>query len=389
MRYLNLTLQHMMEKREMILLIMLELVIAITTLSYFSTSMINQYSDNRTFEELALDHILVVKGDESTNSNLLELCTGSNNEVEYLGQTVSGISLMNSIGEIKNQVIPISESWLNCINYSYYDGSMENLHNNLTKNVMYVPFSMREQYQVGKTYSMDVVGMDRETHSIEVMMGGVLSTDKLYLPGGFLDIIDDSASKVMIYFGRNKEVFKESPDYMNFYNQVGRSYALFIKNMAQMDHYIHELEQFDTIQDWYLLDDNNSGANQWKSSKMGIPWIMSFTLIFMCIASFSSYTLLSIARREKNYAVYYMCGATWKKCLTIKILEDVIILMIPSILSLVIMNYLNLTNRVVLFSWKGQVLSVLLSVIIIFVSSSVSFLLMKKQSPVSLIRRCI
>lgn len=389
MIYLKLTLHHMFDKRGMIILIMVELIIAILSLSYFSTSIINQNTDNRFYKELELDKIMMVNGDQQAEDILKEFCEQKTNETIYLGQVLTGLERLDSVGNGTGQVIPISKDLFNCIKYSFYEGSKDILQQYWNENVMYVPYSMRAEYQVGNYYTLDVRGEDSEVYRIEVVVGGILSSDRMYCPGQGINIVENSPNKTMIYFGKNKEVIREGANNSSFYDEVGRNYYLYTNNTEQRLRVINQLEQNESINYVVLLEDNNSMGNQWKSSKLGIPWIMSFTLIFMCSASFASYTMLSVVQREKNYAIYYMCGATWDKCLTIKLFEDLIMIVVPGVISWVVMCCMNLSSSMVLFSGVGQLISIMLAVFIILGSSSVSFIIMKKKSPISLIRRCI
>jgi hypothetical protein len=114
-------------------------------------------------------------------------------------------------------------------------------------------------------------------------------------------------------------------------------------------------------------------------------------VLVISIAGLGGNNMLSILTNEKKFAVYYMCGATWTKCIMMILIKDLLILAIPCTLSYIFLEIIARFIPKELFSTNIVYLFIAIAIcLVIFLITSVgSILNIYKKSPVSIIRKWV
>ena len=131
-----------------------------------------------------------------------------------------------------------------------------------------------------------------------------------------------------------------------------------------------------------------------ENNKDIMYFMLSFGIIIFAIAlaGIGGNNVLSLISNEKNYALYFMHGATWKKCISISLIKDSISLILPIILSTGIICLLGKTSdELNIYVQPVQPVHIIISLafclLIFIVTSLIPILKFYKTSPISLIRK--
>ncbi len=133
---------------------------------------------------------------------------------------------------------------------------------------------------------------------------------------------------------------------------------------------------------------------QYEDAKMQIMFLtasLGILVLIISTAGLGGNNMLSILANEKKYALYYMCGATWSKCIMMTIIKDLIILSIPLVLSC---GFIEIISRFIpqeLFTTNiiYLIMSISICLVIFLITSVGSILSIYKKSPVSIIRKWV
>lgn len=112
-------------------------------------------------------------------------------------------------------------------------------------------------------------------------------------------------------------------------------------------------------------------------------------LLIVSLAGLGGSNILSILALEKNYALYFMCGARWILCLIIVCIKDFLVLALPFAVTLVITRACNIIFQGSLFPMdrSGLFLSAALCAGIFLITSTGPLIYLYRRSPVEIIRR--
>lgn len=127
---------------------------------------------------------------------------------------------------------------------------------------------------------------------------------------------------------------------------------------------------------------NNSKDYIWGEVYVILPIIIC-VLLLTIFTSVSS-NAISAKRNLKNYGVMYLCGATWKKCTKVSMINSLIICVISSLLSLAILSIGKLTfwsDTVVTIGLWQSMLCLITLLIYIMISMLIPLLLVGNISP--------
>lgn len=111
-------------------------------------------------------------------------------------------------------------------------------------------------------------------------------------------------------------------------------------------------------------EDAQSHSNSLDMNQMGMPIVISLTAVSLCLAGMLSNTLLSIIANERNNAIYYICGYTWKKCALVQFISDLLIVFFSILMAYAVMQILSKMSGNITFQKTSFILSVAIVAVI-------------------------
>lgn len=153
------------------------------------------------------------------------------------------------------------------------------------------------------------------------------------------------------------DIIKNDTEYLKRYSIINRVYDLKQMNKASLDYVFQEL-------------------------KIYFP-VFACILIFVLIASISI-NVITVKRQLKNYAIYYMCGLSWKKCSLISICESAMATIIAFSLVLLSLLVMKISGRVktsaLQLGWLQVCIMIAVSLIYIFLTWVIPSLIVNRTT---------
>lgn len=111
-------------------------------------------------------------------------------------------------------------------------------------------------------------------------------------------------------------------------------------------------------------------------------------LFFLALGGLGGNNALMLLGFRKEGSVYFTCGCKWSWCVIMLMIQNFLVLLIPTVVSFVILtNFPELFNDFMPFSTSNYLYSVLVIFFIYIVTSLDPLLSLAKESPISIIRR--
>lgn len=115
---------------------------------------------------------------------------------------------------------------------------------------------------------------------------------------------------------------------------------------------------------------------------------LGIMVLVITVAGLGGNNLLSQLNQEREFAVYYICGARWVHCVKIKLVQDMLLIFLPFLLSFSALIILSKVKLIIFsFNYLGYVMSIILCALIFVLTSLGPLLQLYKKAPVSIIRR--
>lgn len=149
---------------------------------------------------------------------------------------------------------------------------------------------------------------------------------------------------------------------------------------------------------WAMLEENGTFSSFTENKNyalnnlmetLKVPVILCISLLMLCIGGFLAYMILLSVQKEKQTAIYQMCGATKMDCLAIQVIQYGIILGIPTALAGLTLLVLYYTEVVSSLHFSNFIVSLLLLFLVFVVAAFFSLRQGRKKTTIELLHRWI
>lgn len=183
-------------------------------------------------------------------------------------------------------------------------------------------------------------------------------------------------------FRKGNDVIVACVDNMDFSNSSG---ATIIKVSEQ-----YQQNVLDCISDIvYTFSFKELSDTAYENNRLitEMQFVIFALMMIVCITGVSSSNLLETIRCKKKYAVYFMCGMDWKRCIRISFIESLFNLIIPTLIGYIaFLKWCEEQNFSALRITNTNVLVTTFFIIFVFVLTSLRPLIdIKNTSPVKII----
>lgn len=227
------------------------------------------------------------------------------------------------------------------------------------------------KYKIGCKYKFR--GIDTEVRII-----GVLDKNAMVLRCG----AGGNGIDLNSVFRKGNDVIVACVDNMDFSNSSG---ATIIKVSEQ-----YQQNVLDCISDIvYTFSFKELSDTAYENNRLitEMQFVIFALMMIVCITGVSSSNLLETIRCKKKYAVYFMCGMDWKRCIRISFIESLFNLIIPTLIGYIaFLKWCEEQNFSALRITNTNVLVTTFFIIFVFVLTSLRPLIdIKNTSPVKII----
>jgi hypothetical protein len=254
-------------------------------------------------------------------------------------------------------------------------------HNDFTPVI--ISHSLSEYYQVGDFITLH--GMSR-SHKLKVI--GILDQQDYYLSfqaaGDFM-CIDEIFDR-----GKNVILCPEKPELLS--DKLGgyeQGKLIYFDEKTQAEKNIEELSSLKET--CYINSIYEMIVNQRETNRHDVilQLVHIAIAVVLALAGIGGTNALAFIFKEKEFALYFMCGLRWKWCVFIVAVKNIILLILAAILSFVVLNYITTRSpsMEVLYNSNNFIVTFFVLCSIYLLTSLSSILRMYKKSPISIIRR--
>lgn len=129
-----------------------------------------------------------------------------------------------------------------------------------------------------------------------------------------------------------------------------------------------------------------------EANLQGITAILGILLLIFGFSMLASYNSKLKLQKEEFYGIYYLCGASWKDCVQIQLLEDIITIGIPLCVTTILLRIYDIWRDPVgvsesMLSLEGFCIMTAICLLTFLLTSLKELLRLHKKSPVTIIRR--
>lgn len=340
----------------MFLLVVFEMIIALGIFNIAFSGVYDLWLKDSLYDQMNLSKAVAFTVDSDDIYYKLK----TDNHFILLGQSIDGV-----ITE-KEHISFLSEDFINNIEQPDIVGEWFAENDNKVLPAV-VSNSMSHKYKVGNTYKINAGG-----EKIHIYISGALKSDYMFLPPkGESDIIQQDKKLIMI----KQNIVPNN-----------RKHILTAYIKGNVDDAVNRLNKLG-VQNIISVSSAKENDSQIQLQQNCVPILLTVAVVFMCIAGFASYNVLSIVQKEKQFAVFFLTGATKRDCVIVQLIEDIITIIVPMIISFLVLFILKFQGLESAFCNVGIVISVVLCVIIFFATSLGGILKLTKREPIEIIRQ--
>lgn len=236
--------------------------------------------------------------------------------------------------------------------------------------------SLSSQYITGETYTVVV---SEPVGEITFTVAASLDNDLMFIPPS-----GDAALSIIGSYPHTILLALDNDDLTRF--TASDVYTLEVKeNDAQR--VVNDLSWKEQIVTAMSCEEAHAYSNSLDLSQMGMPIIISLTAVVLCLAGMLSNTLLSIIANERNNAIYYICGYTWRKCALIQIVSDLLIVVCSVLVAFVIMQILSALSGNISLQQSSFLVSIAIVAAIYVLAETLGIVQIKKKNVAEIAER--
>lgn len=132
-----------------------------------------------------------------------------------------------------------------------------------------------------------------------------------------------------------------------------------------------------------------TNSNRYIYNQIYIISPILICIILLLLVSSMSLAAIQTKRNIKSYALYYMCGSSWKKCLIINFVNSLLVTLLGIVITIIGLNLVKvfglLKNTVITFGSWQMVFCITLILFNLLVSLIMPIRIMKKNTPKEII----
>ena len=115
---------------------------------------------------------------------------------------------------------------------------------------------------------------------------------------------------------------------------------------------------------------------------------MALILVFIFILiSISGYNTLANLEYRRLLTIYYITGLTWNKGITLLTIRNLILVIVPTIISSIISNVIVCNVKTLyVFDIKNILITTILYLIIFIITTFITILNLRNQKPIEILR---
>lgn len=267
----------------------------------------------------------VFAGDELLNEILNE-----NSDLSLVGRTNMGTVSFEDKTTAK--LLVYSEELYNNTNIKLEQGNFMISKDENIIDVVITP-NLAEAYTIGDIIPISIVNSSA-TNNAFVRITGIIAKDALVMNiaevGGSIDGLSAISSYISL---QNQNYMICVSDQGLIYDGFGSAALLSTTDSVEAKETFlnHEYSLMGTFSSFHLLYENTL-TETLKSSELHILLMILFLIVLVC--NFFSYIVLSIDRKRKLSAIFFMCGMSFAKAMLLNIVANLFITIPPIIIAL-------------------------------------------------------
>lgn len=282
---------------------------------------------------------------------------------------------------IKNVKLPLSKGkWFD--SYKSYD---------MSEIPIILSYSLSGCYTVGDRLKIEIAAGDSVIHSLNTRVIGFMNKANYFLSigGGGDNLSINNIFAKEDYFAIMPQSILSKDKTLTSFDQFAR--ILFLKDGLEPDKKVvgalkNELSKIgyaDTIEN---MISNYKKGDEKQINLQILLWIL---ILILTVTGIGGNNVLMLIKQEKEYAVYFLTGITWGKCILITLLRCIYIFILPFAISFSVLQYLYGTSfGSFLIINNSNIFYSIGIVLLIYVISSVDIMVhLYKTSPMQIIRR--
>ncbi|NLL05436.1 MAG: hypothetical protein GX270_06540 [Clostridiaceae bacterium] len=321
-------------------------------------------------------------------------------DVELYEKYLKKLINVKNIYHIEGISMFFENSNLNFDCFMYSDGLEDNIKYKLSSgqwlsnkkivgnvNPVIIPYSMSYKYKVGDKITAFADVEKKVKVAMEVV--GILEKPEYTLCmniGGDIDLNDLlSISENTIISGKIKD---EQGNFIHGFIQPGR--VVTIDNLKNKDATVlqwkNELNGICSLQ---TIEELKEAYDIRIKDKVSQQMVINFILFLLVTAGLGGNSLLSSFRQIREYSIYYMCGASWKTCMSIRLITDLIVIVTPAVISFAFLKISTelLSKSDLIIDINNFIITLGLIIIVFLISSLIVLSRLYRLGPISIIRR--
>ena len=242
----------------------------------------------------------------------------------------------------------------------------------------------------------DVESYTEEKKALDFFVNGTTEDDFLYLlfdtSGG------DGALGAMSLLNNSKVLFVTGQAFLDYVSEEEQYYDIncyvIYEDSATQDEIenarsiIQQHGEYQTISN--IIDTSRDTEINQISRIIIIPQVILGVVTFACCAMI----LLIMQTKMEEYSVYYLCGHSKKRIITLCYGSLSLIMLVPCILNIMIIIFHSKISEIIGFSFgtviyssKQIIFTVVYLVIVLLVTGMIEFVMLAKMSPIEMYRR--
>ncbi len=369
------------------LLLMVELLAALVAFNLFASQLSSYHSAQTLYEKIPGNPYFcpqpTLSNDSDQLANLTELFQKQYPDLEVIEQGKVATLQDITINSVDTSLYLFSQEYVDLVQYPLEQGQWLSDCAPAGQIPVVVQHRLAGSYRLGESYEVTVLyGLTLEDASgetqyehkriqVPIYVCGVLPNDLLILPDGMV------TDRLPGMLGIDREGLLDEVN-------VNGSYCLAYPSSQQ------DVENILNLSPTAMsLEEMQANSNRIMLQNLTFPLLLAVAIVAMCLTGFLGQGLLTLMEKEKQFAVFFLCGATTKDCAAIQLWKDLFLVGLPSVGSIVVLFLLYRMGKISYFIPWIWVASVLFVFAVFGLSALPVLRGLSKRSPVAVMRRWI
>ncbi len=376
-------------------IIIIQISLSIYVFTILLTQIINYKSASSMLSKMDLNNTVIFT--ESLHiSNLMPLSDNRTEKYENIKKYLNNLKGVADVYNVYSTEIQLEEKDIFTVMYD--DGLLERLNFNLKTgenfsekllNDEIIPIIISEglekSYKLNDIYKLSIYSIpNNEIINMKVKVIGILR-DGAYIYSGDTKQTLPQVTDLFVETYENEELIimpNRLLSTQNFRINSGFMVEISDKTLFMRESYNKVIE--DGIGKFIQEDEyGNNFFNNFIANYDYYIYIFIATYVFVLI-SVGGYNLLATLNYRRLLTVYYINGMTWRKGITLIALRNLIIVIIPTLITSILCNLSMATNNGIKFNYEILIITIILYLIVFLLTTigTISSLINTKPSEV-------